>query len=69
MSLASVHIQLAIETLLSAHSSTCMYRANGHPTYMESVPANLEKAIRSINEAMVDAREELSGQPRGITKG
>jgi hypothetical protein len=36
---------------------------------MESVPANLEKAIRSINEAMVDAREELSGQPRGITKG
>lgn len=58
-SLAAIHIEAAIEALLSAHSSACMYRANGHPTYIESVPANLERAMLSIKAAMADAEEHI----------
>ena len=58
-SLADIHIKNAIEALLSAHSSACMYRSSGHPTYIENVPANLENAMRSIRSAMDDAEDHI----------
>jgi hypothetical protein len=56
---AATHIRGAIDALLNAHTSACMYQSNGHPTYMESVPANLENAMRCINAAMADAKKQI----------
>jgi hypothetical protein len=56
---AATHIRGAIDALLNAHTSACMYQSNGHPTYMEGVPAGLENAMRCINAAMADAKKHI----------
>ena len=68
--LMSVHIRGAIDALLHAYAQANMYRTNGHPGYVEGIPANLDAAMGCVEDAMSDAKEQIKisgGVPRNPT--